>query len=127
MLDDLSHFYLYVILGWQKKRDIDFQLLLATTDLIHQNGSIHKVELMPVHLLSIHIVIGYLVFYPMHGYIVKVILVTLIAILSWCVAIVQQQLVKLLSIGSPNQLEIFAEVLLELAEDLLPPAVLLLL
>lgn len=126
MFDDLSHFYLYVALGRQKKRDIDLQLLLAATDL-HQNGSIHKVKLMPMHLLSINIVIGYLVFYPMHRYIVKVILVTLIAILSWCVAVVEQQLVKLLSIGSPDQLEIFAEVLLELAEDLLTPTVLLLL
>lgn len=63
----------------------------------------------------------------MHGYIIKIVLKALLAVLPWSVAVEQQQFVKLLSIGSPYHLEIFTEVLLKLQEDLSTPVVLLLL
>lgn len=116
-----------MVLGRQKQRHIDFQLFLPTIDLFHQNSSVHEIQLMPVHFLWVYIVIGYFVLDLMHRYIIKIVLEAFRAVLPRSVAVEQQQLVKLLSIGTPDHLKIFTEVLLELHEDFSAPAVLFLL
>ena len=114
-----------MVLGGQEERHVDLHLLLAAH--LVQDSRIHEVQLVPVHFLSVDVAIRYLVLDPMHGDVVEVVLEALLAVLPRRVAVEEQQLVKLLSIGAPDQLEIFAEVLLELAEDLPAPTVLLLL